>query len=90
MTELRQAAEKALEALGKWSSGKDMDAVELNDLIFMLESALEQPTDIEAKSQWLPEQLIGGVNDRAHPVEHLKPSTRSRAKREQPVFDCPV
>ena len=32
-TDLRDAARQALEALGKWSSGRDMDAVELNDLI---------------------------------------------------------
>jgi hypothetical protein len=42
MTTLREAAQQALEALGKWSSGRDMDAVELNDLIATLEAALEQ------------------------------------------------
>ena len=39
----RAVAQQALEALGKWSSGHDMDAVELNDLIATLEAALEQP-----------------------------------------------
>ena len=43
MSDLRQTAQQALEALGKWSSGRDMDAVELNDLIATLEAALEQP-----------------------------------------------
>jgi hypothetical protein len=42
MSDLRQTAQQALEALGKWSSGRDMDAVELNDLIATLEAALEQ------------------------------------------------
>lgn len=37
----------------------------------------------ESKPQWQPEELIGGLNDRAHPVEYLKPSTRSRVRREQ-------
>jgi hypothetical protein len=47
MTDLRAAAQQALEALGKWSSGHDMDAVELNDLIATLEAALEQPEQEE-------------------------------------------
>jgi hypothetical protein len=34
---------QALEALGKWSTGRDMNGVELNDLIFTLEAALEEP-----------------------------------------------
>jgi hypothetical protein len=38
-----EALKLALDALGKWSSGRDMDAVELNDLIATLEAALEQP-----------------------------------------------
>lgn len=42
MTDLRTATQQALVALGKWSSGRDMDAVELNDLIATLEAALEQ------------------------------------------------
>ena len=42
MTDLKKAAQQALEALGKWSSGRDMDAVELNDLIATLEAALAQ------------------------------------------------
>jgi hypothetical protein len=33
---------QALEALGKWSTGLDMDGVELNDLIATLEAALAQ------------------------------------------------
>jgi hypothetical protein len=43
MSDLRTAVQQALAALGKWSSGRDMDAVQLNDLIATLESALEQP-----------------------------------------------
>jgi len=43
MTTLRQAAQQALKALSKWSSGCDVDAVELNNLILALEAALEQP-----------------------------------------------
>jgi hypothetical protein len=42
-TDLRTAAQQALEALGKFSIGYHVDAVELNDLIATLESALEQP-----------------------------------------------
>lgn len=38
-----EALTLALEALGTWSSGRDMDAVELNDLIATLEAALGQP-----------------------------------------------
>jgi hypothetical protein len=38
-----EALKLALDALGKWSSGRDMDAVQLNDLIATLEAALEQP-----------------------------------------------
>lgn len=44
MTTLRKAAQQALEALGLWATGRDMDAVELNDLIFRLEAALAEPT----------------------------------------------
>jgi len=43
MSEQPEALKLALDALGKWSSGRDMDAVQLNDLIATLESALEQP-----------------------------------------------
>jgi hypothetical protein len=46
---LREAAQQALEALGKWSSGRDIDAVQLNDLIATLESALEQPEQATGK-----------------------------------------
>lgn len=38
---------------------------------------------VESKPQWQPEELIDGLNDRAHAVEQLKPSTRSRVRREQ-------
>lgn len=38
-----QALRLALDALGKFSIGYHVDAVELNDLIATLESALEQP-----------------------------------------------
>jgi hypothetical protein len=49
MTDLRTAVQQALEALGKWSSGRDIDAVQLNDLIATLESALEQPEQATGK-----------------------------------------
>ena len=40
MTDLRTAAQQALGALGLWATGRDMDAVKLNDLIHGLEAAL--------------------------------------------------
>jgi hypothetical protein len=43
MPDLKQAAQQALELLGKFSIGYHVDAVELNDLIATLETALEQP-----------------------------------------------
>jgi hypothetical protein len=49
MTDLRTASQQVLEALGKWSTGRDMDAVELNDLIATLEAALEQPEQATGK-----------------------------------------
>jgi hypothetical protein len=54
MSDLRTAAQQALEALGKWSSGRDIDAVQLNDLIATLESALEQPEQAEPVAWMLP------------------------------------
>jgi hypothetical protein len=45
----RATVQQALEALGKWSSGRDIDAVQLNDLIATLESALEQPEQATGK-----------------------------------------
>ena len=44
MTTLREAAQQALEALCLWATGRDMDAVALNDLILRLEAALAEPT----------------------------------------------
>jgi hypothetical protein len=56
MSDLRTAAQQALEAMGKWSIGYHVDAVELNDLIATLEAALEQPD--RAPVAWLyPEGL---------------------------------
>ena len=43
MTTLREATQQALEALGLWATGRDMDAVALNDLILRLEAALAGP-----------------------------------------------
>jgi hypothetical protein len=57
MTTLREALKLALDALGKWSSGRDMDAVELNDLIATLEAALEQPEQEPVASIYV---TIGG------------------------------
>jgi hypothetical protein len=47
MTTLRTAAQQTLKALGKWSIGYHVDAVQLNDLIAKLEAALEQPEQPE-------------------------------------------
>ena len=77
-----EAMKMALEALGKWSSGKDMDAVALNDLIATLEAALaheEQepvawalsPTDIYDFAGWLttrPGTLMVGSKHEAGPM----------------------
>jgi hypothetical protein len=52
MSDLRTAVQQALEALGKWSSGRDMDAVELNDLIATLEAALEQPEQVDVLAEY--------------------------------------
>jgi hypothetical protein len=43
MTDHRKLLKQASDALAKWSSGRDMDAVELNDLVFALEAALAEP-----------------------------------------------
>lgn len=51
MTTLREAAQMALEALGKWSRGQDVDAVKLNDLIFTLEAALAQEKQPTCKDE---------------------------------------
>jgi hypothetical protein len=61
MTDLKQAAQQALEALGKWSSGHDMDAVELNDLIATLDAALEQPEQEQAEPVAWVESPFGDV-----------------------------
>ena len=43
MSDLRTAALRALEALCLWATGRDMDAVALNDLILRLDAALAEP-----------------------------------------------
>jgi hypothetical protein len=63
MTDLRTAVQQALEALGKFSIGYHVDAVELNDLIATLEAALEQP------GQDVPETNCGNME----PVAWLYP-----------------
>lgn len=40
---LREDAQQALEALCLWATGRDMDAVALNDLILRLDAALAEP-----------------------------------------------
>lgn len=50
MTDLRTAVQQALDALGKFSIGYHVDAVELNDLIATLDAALEQ-TALEAERE---------------------------------------
>jgi len=45
MTDLRQAAQQALEALASYSIGERLDASQVNDLIAQLEAALEQQAE---------------------------------------------
>lgn len=58
MTDLRTAAKQALEALCLWATGRDMDAVALNDLILRLEAALAEPQEPAQEPKpvawWLP------------------------------------
>jgi hypothetical protein len=58
MTTLREALKLALDALGKWSIGYHVDAVQLNDLIATLEAALEQPE--QEKRLWLWKNFVDG------------------------------
>ena len=48
---LREAAQQALKALGLWATGRDMDAVALNDLIFRLEAALAE--SVQEPAAWM-------------------------------------
>lgn len=61
MSDLRTAAQQALEALGLWATGCDVDAVALNDLIFRLEAALAEPAwcEIHQHHKWCEHN--GGV-----------------------------
>ena len=45
MSDLRTAALRARDALALWSTGRDMDAVALNDLIAELDAALAEPQE---------------------------------------------
>ena len=45
MIDLRTAAQQALDGLCLWATGRDMDAVALNDLILRLEAALAEPQE---------------------------------------------
>ena len=45
MSDLRTAALRARYALALWSTGRDMDAVALNDLIAELDAALAEPQE---------------------------------------------
>ena len=58
----RATVQQALEALGKWSTGRDMDAVELNDLIATLEAALKQPGQAEP---------VAWIDNTGHPKHRL-------------------
>ena len=78
---LREAAQQALEALGKWSSGRDMDAVELNDLIATLEAAL-------AQQEWEPVAYTTGLIWRPRQSELVLKVTRS--KQEWYGFTVPL
>jgi hypothetical protein len=70
MTDLRTAAQEALEALGKWSIGYHVDAVELNDLIATLGAALEQPVpEYTVQTEYRDPSCVGAFN-RAKP-EHI-------------------
>lgn len=87
MSDLREAAQQALEALGLWATGRDMDAVALNDLIFRLEAALAEPDEfIEDETIYCPtcgEEDGGttcgmpdcGLRCGAEPVQEPKPLT---------------
>ena len=55
-----EALTLALEALGKWSIGFHVDAVELNDLIATLEAALKQPEQPYAEQARRVEQETHG------------------------------
>ena len=72
MTDLRTAAQQALEALGLWATGRDMDAVALNDLIFRLEGALAQrqpdPVD-EYRKGFIAGQIDMRDREQAEPVQ---------------------
>ena len=63
MTDLRTAAQQALEALGLWATGRDLDAVALNDLIYRLEAALAEPVQ-ELDLSRCPK--CGGPADNGH------------------------
>ena len=65
MSDLKTAARQALDALGKWSSGRDMDAVELNDLIATLEAALEQPEQTNYTEEKL-QAVAEYISDKCH------------------------
>ena len=64
MTDLRTAAQQALEALALWATGRDMDAVTLNDLIFRLEAALAEPVQDVKGCDVCEHPLYAGVKCR--------------------------
>jgi hypothetical protein len=86
MTTLREAAQQALEALGKWSSGQDVDAVALNDLIFTLESALAQ--EEQEPLAWMD----AWMDDSGHPKHrlHIQSATEKRLYGPlRPLYTAP-
>ena len=82
-----EALKLALEALGKWSSGRDMDAVELNDLIATLEAALEQPE--QEPMAWM---YVGIKHDGTTHGPHLvwKPEHMDAMSAEKGVKAVPL
>lgn len=74
MSELRKAAQQALEHLAAWSVGESSSATEVNDLIARLDAALAQP---ERKP--LTEEEILSVLRLAPPEPSLWPHLKDEA-----------
>jgi hypothetical protein len=90
MTDLRTAAQQALEALGKWSSGRDMDAVQLNDLIATLESAMEQPEQEPVAYLYHDAQSAHDANPLVHStLLVMATERRPEFRNETPLFTHP-
>lgn len=64
MSDLRTAAQQARNALALWSTGRDMDAVALNDLIAELDAALSEP--VQEPVAWRTFDGEGGYDYRTY------------------------